>query len=69
VSRVPWSPEEEDILKKLATRGCVVTEIQAVLKSRSFDAINNKAHKMGLSLGGRKPEIDQAAFQQLMKRR
>jgi hypothetical protein len=56
-------------LKKLATRGCVVTEIQAVLKSRSFDAINNKAHKMGLSLGGRKPEIDQAAFQQLMKRR
>lgn len=67
MNKVPWSPEEEDVLKKLATRGCVVTEIQAVLKSRSFDAIHNKAHKMGLSLAGRTPEIDFDAFKNLMK--
>jgi hypothetical protein len=64
-----WSPEEEDILEKLAKRGFSSSEIAVVLKSRTITGIDNKAHRMKLPLGSGEPEIDQTAFQQLMKRR
>lgn len=61
-----WTPEEEDILSKMAKAGCNAFDILKVLKSRSINGITSKASTLGLSLAGGKPDIDMDAFKRLM---
>ena len=61
-----WSNQEKDILKQMAERGFMTPDIMRVLK-RSKNSIDIMASKMGLSLAGKKPEIDMDEFARLMK--
>jgi len=61
-----WTGEEIDALDRMAAKGCTLEQICTVLKSRTSDAINSMASKRGLSLAGKKPEIDYAAFERIL---
>ena len=65
--RMLWTQQEMDILKKLAEQNYPVRKIAKVLKSRTLNAIRNKAEELGLYLGGGPaPEIDLEAFKKLI---
>lgn len=67
--RIPWSKEEEKILKKMAEKGCTDREIALVLRNRTANGI--RAKRGVLNLQERyflpKAEINMEAFNRLMK--
>lgn len=66
---IPWTSEEEEMLRKLSAAGVSSKEAAAVLKSRSPHSIDSKVKNMGLRMGlsARKPEIDRELFRQMVK--
>ncbi len=62
-----WTEEEEEILRKAAEKELTAKQLVSVLKSRSENAINQKAALLGISLRGGKPEIDREAYEQILK--
>jgi len=63
---VKWSTQELEILKAMIAAGKRTPDISKVLKTRTEEAINNKASSMGLSLAG-PVEIDMEEFNRLME--
>lgn len=64
---IPWTPNEEEILRKMAAAKKTIDEIGAVLKSRSRPGIKSKAQNIGIDLlAYQSPEIDEEAFKRLM---
>jgi hypothetical protein len=61
-----WLSEEERVLTEMANAGFTVNTISKVLKSRSRDAIEQKAAHLNLSLAGKPPEIDYEVFKKLI---
>jgi hypothetical protein len=66
MSGIPWTDKETYILKAMAKKGYTPREISRVLKSRTGHSIHCKADTLGLSLGIKEVEIDEAAFKRLM---
>jgi hypothetical protein len=65
--RLPWTPQEEEILIAMVKGERTAEEIGKILKSRSIDAIRNKVYGKGLEFIGQSPEIDMEAFKKIMK--
>lgn len=63
-----WSPEEENVLREMATVGANVHDVIKVLR-RSRDSVNSKAYSLGISLKGMTPEINMDAFNRFMDER
>lgn len=63
----PWTPQELEILKKMAEAGKTAKEIKKVLVTRSMGGITNKASSVGLSLAGLEPTINFEAYKEMMK--
>lgn len=64
-THLKWSKKEKDVLIKMATRGCTSQEIAKVLKSRTINGIQCKAHELGYSLDGPDPKIDFEAYTEI----
>ena len=63
----PWTDEENSILREMAQAGKNKWNIAKVLKSRTPDAIANKANSLGISLGGGLPEINMDEYRRIME--
>jgi hypothetical protein len=66
---VPWTKEEENILKKMAQKGCSDSEIALVLRRRTKNGVRVKRAALNLQQYRYLPaaEIDMAAFNLYMK--
>lgn len=62
-----WSPEEEEVYKKMLEANCSEGEIKSVLKGRTDEALEKKARKMGLKYKKRMcADIDYEVFKKIM---
>lgn len=59
---IPWTEEEEQLLREGVEKGLTTKQLLLVLKSRTKTAIENKAAQLGISLQVGKPEIDREAY-------
>jgi hypothetical protein len=66
MSRI-WSPKEEEILKKLHSKGYSIKKITTVLKSRNYEGIRKHGMSLGLEWHEYKINIDFEEFKKLMK--
>jgi len=62
---IPWTDEEEGVLKKMVGLGHGVEAICSVLKSRSQASVRSKMDSIGLKLQYEAPEIDYDALKNL----
>lgn len=59
MNHIPWSEEEEKLLKKLwANPDLTITEVAKAFTQRTRGAVHCKAKNLGLVKATRKPEID-----------
>jgi hypothetical protein len=65
ITNRPWTDQENEILTKLYEAGASIPEIAEVLKSRTVDAIKNRAPKLGLVRPD--PEIDLKLYEKYSK--
>ncbi len=63
----PWTDEEKIILREMAQAGKNKWDIARVLKSRTSDAIANKATSLCISLSGGLPEINMDEYKRIME--
>ena len=61
-----WTDKELEILQSMAENKCTIADACRVLKSRTKNAISQKAANLNLSFAG-EPEIDFEAFKRIIK--
>jgi len=47
----PWTTEENELIKRMVMEGVSIAEIKERLPNRTFRAVENQIHRLGLSLG------------------
>ena len=62
-----WTDKEIEILQEMAENKCSLYDACRVLKSRTKNAISQKAADLHLSFTGGEPEIDFEAFKKIIK--
>jgi len=63
---IPYTAQEDDIIRKLHGKGLRPVDITKVLISRSANQIKDRGYALGLKWSA-KPEIDMTAFKRLME--
>lgn len=63
---IPWTEEEESIIRKLHSAGATIEEMADVLRSRNRTAIRLKLDRMGLKPNHPGPEIDYAELKRIL---
>ena len=64
-----WTDKELEILRAMCQAKCRIEEVRDVLKSRTDDAIREKAYRLGFAIMEYHAEIDMGAFKRIMKER
>lgn len=62
---VPWTEQEESMLKKLIETGCTPKDISQVFIGRTYAGICNKLQSMRLFCKPPTPDIDMDAYRLL----
>ena len=64
---IPYSKEEERLLKEMVNAECTPDQCAKVLKSRTVTGIEDKVRRMGLNWKYLKSEIDMDEYKRLMR--
>jgi len=47
----PWTTEENELIERMVVEGAPVAKIKEMLPNRTFRAVENQIHRLGLRLG------------------
>ena len=67
MSGIPWTKEEDEILKRMIESNFNDLDVTQVLVTRSADSIQNRRRTLGLKRKWPEPEINRQKLEELMK--